>query len=250
MKRFVLVLTVTVAALSATAQESEFARVLIPVHTDELPGANGSLWYSDIWLHANTDQGAWILPQTVTDVGPYTHQTVRLSLYRAGAGQAPGQLILVTRAALDDVQFNLRVRDLSRQGETWGTEVPVVPEHKFLAKPVALLPVPLGSGFRSTVRVYGLEQTGGSVRVRVSSIANDEAGGRGVLYDAVWHLAPTVSQFTPPYAEIPIYVILPASPATARIDVEPVTPGFRFWALASVTHNETQHVTVISPQIP
>ena len=33
-----------------------------------------------------------------------------------------------------------------------------------------------------------------------------------------------------------------------RIEVTPLTAGMRFWAFVSVTNDETQHVTVISPQ--
>ena len=32
-----------------------------------------------------------------------------------------------------------------------------------------------------------------------------------------------------------------------RIEVTPVTPGLRFWTFVSVTNNETQHVTLITP---
>ena len=37
-------------------------------------------------------------------------------------------------------------------------------------------------------------------------------------------------------------------PAAVRIEIEPLTADLRFWAFVSVTNNETQHVTVITPQ--
>ena len=32
------------------------------------------------------------------------------------------------------------------------------------------------------------------------------------------------------------------------VRVTPLTPGLRIWAFVSVTNNETQHVTTITPQ--
>ncbi len=32
-----------------------------------------------------------------------------------------------------------------------------------------------------------------------------------------------------------------------RIEITPITPGMKFWAFASVTHNVTQHVTTVLP---
>src|SRR5205085_11881017 len=33
-----------------------------------------------------------------------------------------------------------------------------------------------------------------------------------------------------------------------RIEVTPLTAGLRFWAFAGATNNDTQHVTLITPQ--
>jgi hypothetical protein len=32
-----------------------------------------------------------------------------------------------------------------------------------------------------------------------------------------------------------------------RIEIEPLTPGLRYWAFVAVVNNDTQHLTVISP---
>jgi hypothetical protein len=247
MKQTLLALLIISLAPSATA-DTQFTRVLLPITTETVPGANGSLWESELWVHASSDEGATILPLSLSDVGPLKHISLRLPIFEAPVGQPPGQIILVSSNALADVQFNLRVRDLSRQAETWGTEIPVVREDEFRVKPVALLPVPLGSGFRAMVRVYGLERTGGAVRVRVSTIEDDPSVPLRVVYEETWQLNPTSSRHDPPYAEIPLSVFVPGSDAVARVDVEPLTPGLAFWSFVSVTHNATQHVTVISPR--
>lgn len=33
-----------------------------------------------------------------------------------------------------------------------------------------------------------------------------------------------------------------------RVTIRPLTPDLRYWATISVTHNATQHVTVLSPE--
>jgi hypothetical protein len=36
-------------------------------------------------------------------------------------------------------------------------------------------------------------------------------------------------------------------PPALRIEVEPLTPGSRFWAFVSITNNDTQRVTLVTP---
>lgn len=52
----------------------------------------------------------------------------------------------------------------------------------------------------------------------------------------------------------PGYAILLIAPELAgeaefvRVHVEPVTPGLRYWMMASATSNTSQNVTLITPQ--
>ena len=42
---------------------------------------------------------------------------------------------------------------------------------------------------------------------------------------------------------------LPAGAARAlRIEVQPTSPGSRFWTFVSITNNSTQHVTLVTAQ--
>lgn len=239
---------VALSSAAQTTSEFEFTRVLVPIASETTPGANGSLWSSELWLHSNSDTGVDVLPLMVTDVGKFRHISLRLPILKTRAGEPPGVLLLVTENALPDVEFNLRIRDLSRQAETWGTAIPVVPESEFKTRMISLLPVPLGSGFRTMVRVYGLEEQGGAVRLTVTTIEDEPANSKGVVYQTTLQLNPTESQFAPPYAQLLVNAVVPASGALARIDIEPLTPGLKFWAFASVTHNESQHVTVVAPK--
>jgi hypothetical protein len=73
---------------------------------------------------------------------------------------------------------------------------------------------------------------------------------------------PTQILLPDPFPNRPAYVnignlhtiareILAASAATVprfHIKLTPVTPGIRFWAFATITNNETQLITTVSPQ--
>jgi hypothetical protein len=54
----------------------------------------------------------------------------------------------------------------------------------------------------------------------------------------------------PGYAEIGFVASLPElrDSALVHIELAPLSPEQRIWAFVSVTNNETQHVTTISPQ--
>ena len=50
--------------------------------------------------------------------------------------------------------MNLRVRDVTREGLNFGTEIPVVRAREFRSSRVTLIGVPADSRFRNTLRVY------------------------------------------------------------------------------------------------
>jgi hypothetical protein len=211
----------------------ETERVLLPIAVQDVPGAYGSVWTSEVWADIRAS-GVTILLVRQPHANPQPPGSQQLSLFLSEAGSEPGQFLAVTRGA--DITFNLRVRDQTRDAETWGTEIPVVWERDFRTT-VTLLPVPANDEFRSTVRVYGA--TEGAVRVRITDLETS-----AVLSDDIVTLPPTISEFLPPYAELN----LPSNANRMRVDVDAASPDLRFWAFASVTNNATQHVTTITPQ--
>ncbi|HEX9160465.1 MAG TPA: hypothetical protein VF980_02060 [Thermoanaerobaculia bacterium] len=55
----------------------------------------------------------------------------------------------------------------------------------------------------------------------------------------------------PAYAEYSQFANLltnPRATAAMRIDVDPLTTGSRYWTFVSITNNDTQRVTLVSPQ--
>ncbi|HUP44234.1 MAG TPA: hypothetical protein VM779_01865 [Thermoanaerobaculia bacterium] len=141
------------------------------------------------------------------------------------------------------LSFNLRVRDLSRQAETLGTEIPVVRESEFLTEKMTLLNVPTDERFRPMLRVYrflAFLEPPGTVRLRFYRI--------GVTPDVLLSeqtLALAGSGIG--YAQLASFPPEVLNETAVRIDLELLTP-MQFWAFVSVTNNATQHVTIITPQ--
>jgi hypothetical protein len=149
--------------------------------------------------------------------------------------------------------FSSRVRDLSRSDGS-GTEVPVVHESRITAGPINLINVPLSAGSRNTLRVYALpEVADGVVDVRYFGMPRDP-------FDLTPDLrrVDRIELRTPP--QVVEFLIHPATAtydfdrlpelqgeSSVWLELVPVTPGLRIWAMASVTDNVTQHVTLITP---
>jgi len=163
-----------------------------------------------------------------------------------------------------NVAVNVRVQDVSRQSQTWGTEIPVVREAQFRRGRFSLLDVPLSIGFRQMLRIYDPDATpSGQVIVRFYRVVPSVdttydpmnpptkdilVGERSIGLNT--EARPGTPLFNLGYAELPNLADLPEVQGTARIriEVEPVAPTQRAWAFVSVTNNETQHVTTVIPQ--
>lgn len=165
--------------------------------------------------------------------------------------QSANWMIHVRRPASEAVRFSMRVRDRSRQDQTWGTELPIVRERDFATR-VQLFDVPLQPRFRQVLRVYALPEgraTGNEITVRFFDVQT----GTLLLTRAVTLRPPDHSYGAPE---------LPVQPETVEIDFLGGIPELaghdrvrvelestrRIWGYVSVTNNETQHVTVVSPQ--
>jgi hypothetical protein len=146
------------------------------------------------------------------------------------------------RGSTDALAANLRVREVSREEENAGTEIPIVRESDFRGADVALLNVPLHRKFRQTLRIYALGEGGGDVDVNIGGVRRTVTLTQGR------------DLFEPSYAEIADF---PAPPATGirsiRVVVSPpsdvvIGTFVPIWAFITVTNNETQQITAITPQ--
>lgn len=168
------------------------------------------------------------------------------------------------------VTFNVRVQDITRQADTWGTSIPVVREKDVFTGKLQLLDIPIDSHFRDALRIYDFDSYGpdsSSVRVRIYDMCGvgpldrdcqmtplvDTAVTLQVIHastipsePASWMYPDLLAAF-PQLGNVPPAMYDPIAVPRVRIDIDPITPGLRFWAFVSVTNNATQHVTVIAP---
>jgi hypothetical protein len=221
-----------------------FDRLLLPVFIPTTPGAFSSQFISRFTMLNKADAPLDVygvrFPCFIECPSPETMATTIekdnavTNLLQTGH---PGTFLFVPKGRADDFTGTLRVQDLSRQAETWGTEIPIVRDRDFTTGTTNLLDVPLHEGFRETLRVYAA--TDGLVRARVYETADSP----GLLSEQIIPLRAPKDIHDPGYGELGLYI----AGNVGRIEIEPLTPGLRYWAFVSVTNNETQNITTITP---
>jgi hypothetical protein len=176
-------------------------------------------------------------------------------LFQPDVGNPPGILMYAKREFVEQVSFSLRIQDLSRQALTWGTEIPVVRESELFTSTLQLFDVPTDDRFRQALRVYDPD-AGEQSLVRLDIYSSDD--------ELITTTTLALAQPPPMACSVPSGVA--CFPSTAevlsltdrfpellayylvRVAITPLTPELRFWAFVSITNNETQHVTIITPQ--
>jgi hypothetical protein len=245
----------------------QYETILLPSFTyQELPGAFGSRWRIDQGIYNGNDVDL----EAPVDFMNFEHNcptlcttgpniaALRVSPIPAMEPftRSPNWLIHVRKPLDTALRFSLRVRDVSRQEENWGTELPVVHEREFTPR-VQLFDIPLQPRFRQTLRVYALPQGTTcctDVTIRFYSI-DLNSNTNTLLHEMTAKLIlPPASAGSPEFPAQPETVELsflgniPQLAGTDRVRIE-IDGGTRpIWAYATITNNETQAVTVVSPQ--
>lgn len=248
------------AAVTYTASAEEaWQLVLLPIYLEEETwGANGSLWSTQLWLRNDGAAAAAIAPWPCPEgqaCPPVFPPQISLGagesikgLPRSHTGSAnPGRLLFLQNG---NVSFGLRVVDAAKPGGSFGTEIPVV--RSLRTAPVQLLNVPFDpEQFRYTLRVYDTARVPTRFVARVYE--QTEKGGEAALAEVYLTTALTdpspLFPFEPAYAGIDITRIVPRDRAgrPLRVEVMPLQPYSRFWAMLTITGNSGQP-TVVSPQ--
>ena len=244
--------------------EDSYERVLLPIHLDGvITGAFGAQWKTDLWMRNNGPDAVAIAPwpcpagQGCPAVFPLTHSLPSehaihnlppLGLSEDGN---PSRLLYLQKPGADAVSFSLRFQDISRASIDGGVEMPVIRERELLATPAQLFNVPLGPSFRVLLRVYELAYASSEFRVLV--YPQSEVDVPPVHESHAATNATLGGAFRPKaaYGQLDVSALLKLEktwPATARIEVTPLTPGSRFWAVVSIANNDTQVVTLVTPQ--
>lgn len=245
---------------SLSAHGDGWRRVLLPVWMrGEVAGAFGSRWVADAAGFNGSPQ--W---QVNITGDPLTHcrqcgavgPRAVIEDFRLPATKRPGEgrfVYLFTPVAgvdhTDRVTIELHVRDISRESEGHGTEVPVVgAEDTFTAEtPIALVNIPMGSLYRQKLRIYDFDgEFGRTVNVKIYR----HLGVSALVAERSVTLS---SAPVPEYPHYPGYaqLDLDTMPEVAGLDrvhvVIELSEQGSFWAFVSVTNNVTQQVTTVSP---
>jgi hypothetical protein len=247
-----------VAAILAVLASPVFAqpreKVLLPVFfSGEIAGGYGSRWSVELTGYNAGSRFVRVGGPNSCGIGtcPFLPALPR-SFFRI-TGLPPlrpnahaGYFYYVDSLGAEDVSLYLRVHDLSRQLSTWGTQVPVVRRADTFSDRLHLVNVPRDQGFRNTLRIYEFDLPVKTADVTVRVL---DATDNTVLLERDTQLTTGGSDPN----EFPPQVIIneflselgPGGPTI--VEVIPRTPGSAIWAYLSVTHNETQHVTTVTP---
>ena len=255
--------------------DPDYERVLIPVFFSG-PGANGAQWETAIDVNASVQEVRLAEPALIytsesqCNGVPCSCASTLLEARRSarlcsGLEHAAGLLLWVPRTARPkDLNFSVRVRDTSKNATSAGTYVPVVWERELSAEPMVLLDVPVDSRFRSSLRIYDAFGFPYEVIVKIYDMAEYRGRGAQPLVVTGVDLAdPNPAGFTR-FIRRPAFTMIGdlvaaypqlAGHSSVAIEVQgtqprvsPPLPTDRFYALASVTNNTTQEVTIIAPR--
>ncbi len=225
---------------------AEYEPVLFPIFTPPIKGAFGAEFHTAARVASEADPfDIFGVDTNCTLIDP---PVLPDRPYRIGTGEtvldtrcntSVGRLFFVPAAHVDDFAANLRVTDVTRQAQSHGVEVPVVRLRDFTTSKIALLGVPVDPRFRNTLRIYGLPGGAQSVIVSIS-------GATTTLT-----LQQPASIYEPSYAQVDFIVdaVSPGGTVTVTIDQmrNGIVPPTSIWAMVSVTNNDTQQITLVTP---
>jgi hypothetical protein len=221
------------------------ALLMVPVLVDNLPGAMGSVWHTDLWITNVSSQpvvyaiAPCLLACCCAEFNTMAPQSTR----RFGDNHPRGRYF----AALESgsIQLEVRLRDLSRTGSSAGVETPVVRGDEFRTDELNLIAVPRDPKFRVLVRFYMIDK---ALPLNVDQV---DALGNVLRTDQV-QLDPPSSEFTyglsPAYGQLSLDTGTQQAAEPVRIRIKAIYPGAYFWGFASVTNNDTSEVTLILPR--
>jgi hypothetical protein len=227
--------------------DEEFERLLVPLLTPPANGAHGSQFKTELRAYNRSR----VNPITIEGIGENCPVLCAVPIIDLLPGQelqpedvryagTPGRFAYVPRGDAEDLWTNLRVFDTSRSEDNYGTTIPVVRERDmFIARTIAFSGIPTDPLFRNTLRIYGVQRA--VVFVDIDTATSHDS--RQVTLEGAG------DPLTPAYAVIGD---LPSDVGPLRITILPPGPGelgfaTPMWAFVSVTNNDTQMITVVTP---
>ena len=200
---------------AATPDPFVFTPLLFPIDFAG-PGAFGSQWTTENALES---------------AGPKTTLPI--------TGSPAGVVVPVLRTL--PAYANSRIRDVSRGTESAGTEIPVVREDAF-GQRLRLLNIPTGKNLRAQLRIWTSGEPVEKVSLTIDQLPTLIGGFANILIP----VQPGAGGLRYGTVDLTPYL----DPGHDRLDISAGIPGpaALLWGMVTVTNNDTQQVTVISPQ--
>ncbi|HEV8433980.1 MAG TPA: hypothetical protein VGR95_11255 [Thermoanaerobaculia bacterium] len=228
------------AQLFGPSDPADWERLLVPV-AGSTPGQFGSVWNATVSAYSTTSSSV-VVPYCSRGIVcgyDYYLNDHAPTEFKVDAG-AYGAFLYIPKDRVNDCDFVVHVRDDKHPADS-NVDVPVVRQSDFHSS-IRLLDIPITSGVRPTLRVYG--NAPGSVTVTVRDAAGQQLGTIPL-------------QLTGGTYSYNGFLIFPASiadPLTAfgyqtsnvMLDIAS-DDGAPIWAFVSVTNNDTQHINLIVP---
>ena len=263
---------ILIAASPASSQSlppildaTNYERYLVPVAFGRatIEGAEGSRWQNKIWVRNDGLQRVVVSQLnptcivgcngelTLAYVDPKTSLDFDEPLRESPSNY--GIFLHVEKSHKKDIWISSHVHDVSRPDLNLGTEIPIVAEAETFSSRAVFQNVPIATEYRVLLRVYNFSgKSGDEILVKMFPVASNE-----LLFQALVQLRglgyAEDPQFTPypGYGEIMIgREIQPeiGSVDRLRVELESLTSGLKYWAMISVTSNQTHQITLITPQ--
>lgn len=226
----------------------DYERLLLPVFAPPVYGAFGSVFVSDlnVWnAGGSTVQLYGVVPLCFPILCVPFDRSAPYDIAPGGetsnfdADGTPGRFVYVKKDQLVDLAMNLRVRDTTREALNFGTEIPIVREDEMVLNRIVFTGVPVDPRFRNTLRIYStfpftaIVTVGNRppVRVRMS----DPSG----IFDPSYAI---FGDFPRDGGEVRVTI-------DTELDFQTLLPvDVPIWAIITVTNNETQVISTITPQ--
>jgi hypothetical protein len=230
---------------AAGLNEAFYERVLLPVFWSG-PGAFGAQWQTTASLYNANEYTITAAHSSVLhsvcviancDPRPLPNSTTTAS---ADSSLTAGVVEELPRQAMEKIDLGLAIRDTSRSAQDLGTEIPVVRQPRLYARTFSIPNVSNDPRYRLTLRLYSLEsaQTFGLRIYR--NVSSDPVVTKSIVLNGGFAV---INDLLAAYPEIGAFGPL-------RVEIDPgIRNGYKSaWGFITVTNNDTQHVTVLSPQ--
>lgn len=245
----------------ANPNPEDYTAAIVPLTAGRLNGAHGSIWEAQLNVYnafpfdlrmPGPEETIVELPIDFAIKIP-ARKAKRVELFRRETG-VDGHFLYIPTPMLGAPKFSLRVRDISENATSLGAEVPVITRNDAFNN-IIIPDVPVDPNYRPTLRIYGFTPAPMFVTVTVypengdTPYSETDVELHGILTTQYVPFPPH-----PAYAAFdPIPPAARAAGGRVRVEItnhgDVVSPPLPpIWAFVSLTNNETNQVTIVTPK--